>query len=252
MTDTNDWAGVEIQNQINHNRSATMDATFGQIGYRYQQIKDNSKTLNTLLNSSQYQYKSFAPPIADKDNVCANQPLNVVISGLTLNWTTPTAASDGDLPAKYVVYAFDSPAQALTNYNDGTKIIDILFGNQIILTQNQVDTKFFVVSSLDKNNNENGNFTQTITLSNTNFESDSDFSIYPNPFNDSFEIVTNDFSNKISSVKLFDLSGKLIFEETNFTSMPIKLYCSEIKSGFYLGKIVFEDGKNSSFKLIKK
>ena len=252
MTDTNNWDGLEIQNQINQNRATTMDATFGQIAYRYLQIKNNDKSINTLLNAGQYQFKAFAPPIADKDIVCANTPTNVAINGLTLSWTTPAAAVDGDLPDKYVVYAFDSPAQALTNKDDGSKIIDILLGNQITLTPNQVSTKFFVVSSLDKNNNENGNFAQTVTLSNPSFDSDNRFTVYPNPFLDSFEISSNDASNNIQEVKLFDLSGKMVWEKTNLQAATTTCNPFEISAGFYMGKVVFENGTISTFKITKK
>ena len=252
MTDTNNWGGTEIQNQIIQNRVANMDATFGQIAYRYLQIKNNDKAVNTLLNANQYQFKAFAPPIADKDVICANAPTSIAINGLTLSWSVPSAAADGDIPRKYVVYAFDSPAQAISNKDDGSKIIDILQGNQITITQNQADTKFFVVSSLDKNNNENGNFAQTITLSNASFDSEKSFAIYPNPFLDNFEISSTDELIIIKEVKLFDLSGQQVWLKTNINAFKATINPSEITTGFYLGKIIFENGTVSSFKIIKK
>ena len=254
MTDTNNWAATEIQSQIVLNRATQMDATFGQIGYRYLQIKNNDKTLNTLLNATEYKYKSFAPPIlgVGKDAVCPNAPVNVIIDGMNLKWTTPAVAADGDLPEKYVVYAFDSPAQAITNKDDGSKILDILQTNQLALTQNQLDTKYFVVSSLDKNNNEAGNFAQTVTLNNPNFGSENSFSIFPNPFSDNFEITNNDLSNKIKLVELFDIAGKMIWSQNSNIETTILVNVQNIQNGVYFGKIVFENEKTGSFKILKK
>ncbi len=254
MTDTNNWAGTEIQNQINLNRDITMDATFGQIGYRYLQVKNNDKTMNTLLNSTQYQYKSFAPPIQGKDAICPNLPTNIRFEGLSIKWETPVVASDGDLPVKYVVYAFETQDQALTNKDDGSKIIDIVAQNELLLTQNLIDTKYFVVSSLDKNNNENGNFSQTTTLSDESFDIWYTMAIQPNPFTEQFIIDNNgQFSGK-TEVNIFDFSGKLVWkenydnlsEEQDIVARPINL-----TNGFYIGKIL-NNGSSKTFKLIKQ
>ena len=252
MTDASDWRGTEIQNQIIQNRATNMDATFGQIAYNYSSIKNNSKNINTLLNANQFQYKSFAPPIPDKDNVCPNTPLNILIDGMTLKWTMPTAAIDGDVPTKYVIYAFESPAQAISNQDDGSKIIEITALNQITLTQNQLDTKFFVVSSLDKNNNEKGNFNRTTTLSNLVFESENSFSVYPNPFDSSFQILNNNQNTKMILIRLYDLSGKMIWEQKSDLQPIMTINPASIQSGFYIGKIVFDNEKSGIFKIIKK
>ncbi|MEO0058461.1 MAG: hypothetical protein RLZZ312_108 [Bacteroidota bacterium] len=252
-TSEGNWDATEIQNQILQNRSINMDATLGQIAYNYSAIKNNLKGLNPLLTSAEFKYKSFAPPIlgVGKDAICPNLPINVMINGLNLKWTTPAAASDGDLPIKYVVYAFDSATQAVTNKDDGSKIIDILQGNQLTLSQNQIDTKYFVVSSLDKNNNEAGNFSQAVTLSNFNFLTEKSFSVFPNPFTDSFEIKNNNSSNKIISVEVFDIVGKLIWTQFANSETTVLVNAKNIQKGIYFGKIIFEDGKNGSFKILK-
>ena len=253
MTDGNNWAGAEIQSQIVLNRATQMDATFGQIAYRYIQIKNNDKTLNTLMNAAEYKFKSFAPPILGngKDVLCANVPVNIRLDGLILKWDTPAAATDGDLPKKYVIYSFDSAAQAITNKDDGSKIIDIIAGNQLLVTQNQIDTKYFVVSSLDKNNNENGNFAQTLTAN--IFATDStSLSIYPNPFINEF-IISSKIAYLVSEVVLYDMSGKLVWSQ-KYSSTPddIKVNPYALLSGLYVGKIINNDGSSQSFKIVKE
>jgi len=157
------WAASELQNQIDENREPSMDATFGQIAYRYNEIETNFSGINTALNGTQFQNKSFVAPIlgAGKDAVCPNKPENISFGPLKITWDTPAAASDGDLPTKYVVYEFNNAADASTNQNNGSKILDIVVGNELSLTQAQIDNKFFVVTSLDKNNNEAGDFCNT-------------------------------------------------------------------------------------------
>lgn len=157
------WEITEIQNQINQNKTEVMDASFGQIAYSYNAIKYNLKGLNGVLNNTHFKYKTFAPPILGlgKDNVSPIKPANIRVEPFKILWDAPIVAPDGDLPVKYVVYAFDNTAEAITNMHDGSKILDIVAGNELKLTQHQMDTKVFVVTSLDKNNNEAGDFTET-------------------------------------------------------------------------------------------
>lgn len=179
---TNPWETTEIQNQINQNRQAHMDATFGQIAYSYTTIKNNSKGLNQALNTTQHKYKSFAPPIlgTGKDSISPIKPANIRLEPLKILWDTPEVASDGDLPVKYVVYAFENAAEAITNSNDGSKILDIVVGNEFVLTKTQMATKVFVVTSLDKNNNEAGDFTKPNALK-TIKNKNSELAINPTP-----------------------------------------------------------------------
>ncbi len=256
MTDASNWAVTEIQNQIIQDRAANMDATFGQIAYRYTSIKNNDKTINTALNAAQYQYKSFAPPILGigKDIVCPNVPTNIRIEGLYVKWDTPTVAPDGDLPVKYVVYAFDNAAQALTNKEDGSKIVDIVTGNQLLVTAG-LTTKYFVVSSLDKNNNENGDFTQPfLSITSQSLVNENTLNIYPNPFSEQFIIYNenNDLLGK-AEVKIYDLSGKQVFSQIfDNNTNEFKIKPNNLKKGFYLGKITLEKGNSKTFKVIKE
>jgi hypothetical protein len=89
-----------------------------------------------------------------KDIVCPNAPLNVRQEADTLRWNTPTAASDGDLPKKYVVYKFTNAMQAGTHINDGSKVYAVVAGNKLGLPLTDVIGSYFAVTSLDKNNNE--------------------------------------------------------------------------------------------------
>lgn len=255
MSDSNNWAASEIQAQINQNRVANMTNTFGQIAYSYTEIKNNSKSLNTTLLGAQFQYKSFAPPITGtgKDNICPNIPANIRMEGTILKWDTPIAAVDGDLPIKYVVYTFDSDAQAITNQEDGSKILDIVVGNQLNLSQSIIDTKRIIVSALDKNNNEAGDF--TMTLSNSAFEltQESIASVYPNPFNDQFTVSFKAYENQNVELSLYDLSGRKLSEQSaSISNSKVDINPSNLTSGIYFIRIDYQNGVSESFKIIKQ
>ena len=253
MTDSNNWAATEIQNQVIQNRAVPMDATFGQIVYNYTSIKGNSKTINDVLNNNQYKYKSFAPPIAGKDAICPNAPENIRFVNSTLTWDTPAAASDGDLPVKYVVYAFNNSAEAITNKDDGSKIIDIVVGNELVVSQDLKDTKHFVVTSLDKNNNEAGDFNATLGNPDFDLMINKSYVVYPSPFNDFFEIEFQAAFSDYIKVSIFDANGKQVLEQ-DYVIANSKIVVSpvNIDSGIYFVKISFENGANESFKIIKK
>nr|WP_315150240.1 family 10 glycosylhydrolase [uncultured Flavobacterium sp.] len=255
MEDSNNWNASEIQNQINQNRATTMDVTFGQIAYSYTSIKNNAKTINTTLNGAQFQYKSFAPPIAGKDSFCPEKPANIRFGALKIMWDTPAASpDDADLPEKYVVYAFNSAAEAITNMNDGSKIVDIVVGNELALTQSMIDTKFFVVSSLDKNNNEAGDFNTTLGNSDFNAIASTNLVVYPNPFVDSFTLDLKDASIEMMGISIFDATGKQVWQqniEPNNASSSI-ISPSTLNSGIYYAKISFKNRASESFKIIKK
>lgn len=256
MNDSSNWAATEIQNQINQNRVANMDATFGQVAYRYTSIKNNHKTINDALNTTQYKYKSFAPPIlgTGKDAICPNIPVNIRVEGSSVKWDTPTAASDNDLPVKYVVYAFDNPSQSVSNKEDGSKVLDIVVGNELLVPASLLSSKYFVVSSLDKNNNENGDFSSTLSTSKLDYV-DSSWNIYPNPFVEKFTIDNNVAYLGSIEITIYDLSGKLVWKEIyekNNQKISIEVSPTNLGKGLYIGKIKYKDAKTTSFKLIKQ
>jgi uncharacterized lipoprotein YddW (UPF0748 family) len=156
MTDANNWPASVIQNQIIENRKSFNSSTEGQIFFRAGYLKNNDKNIKTLLQANEYKYEAFPPPMPWRDVVCPNTPANVNYSAGMLSWNTPVAASDGDLPVKYVVYRFNTTAEISTNAQDGTKVIDILRGTNISIPSSLLTAanNYFVVSSLDDNNNE--------------------------------------------------------------------------------------------------
>ncbi|MDQ6473036.1 family 10 glycosylhydrolase [Flavobacterium sp. LHD-80] len=160
-TSSQNWPASEIQNQIDQNRIPGMTNTFGQTSYSTQFIMSNEKGIATTLQNNQYKFKSFPPSMPWKDNVCPLEPTNIRFEGNILKWDAPVAASDGDLAIKYVVYAFATQADIPNFKQDGTKVLDIVNPTQITLTTAQLTApnNYFLVTALDKNNNESANIT---------------------------------------------------------------------------------------------
>lgn len=117
------------------------------------------------MQTNQFRYQSFAPSMPWKDAVCPNTPVNIRRESDTIRWDTPAPATDGDLPKRYVVYRFDNLAEAVTHLNDGKKVYAIVSGNKIGLASADVSgNSYFMVTSLDKNNNESEGAISSITL----------------------------------------------------------------------------------------
>ncbi|MBK9191533.1 MAG: PKD domain-containing protein [Crocinitomicaceae bacterium] len=74
-----------------------------------------------------------------------------------------------------------------------------------------------------------------------------DLSIYPNPTSGNVQLM---YSTVISQVKLFDMSGKLVFEASNSTNL-MTIDCSELSRGVYTVQLLTENGMIQS-KLVKQ
>lgn len=153
MADANNWAATEIEAQINLNRLASRQQVKGQILFSTKQIMTNVKGVKTALQQNEYKYKAVQPVMGHKDVVCPNPPQNVRQDADTLRWDAPAVAIDGDGARKYVVYKFENAAEALAMQNNAAKIYRISYNNKVAVSYADIN-KYFVVTSLDKNNNE--------------------------------------------------------------------------------------------------
>lgn len=155
LTDSN-WPASTIQSQVNENRISNNMTTLGQIFFTANDLIGNDKSIKTLLKQNQYKYKSIPPSMSWKDGVCPSNPSNLHYQNNKLIWNKALAASDGDKPTKYVVYRFLNTGEITTNAQDGTKIVGVTADTSFTVTAGMLSgvENYFVVSSIDKNNNE--------------------------------------------------------------------------------------------------
>lgn len=153
MVDANNWANTEIRNQIALNRQASRGQVKGQIFFSAKHITTNAKGIKTALQENEYKHKALTPVYVHKDAVCPNPPQNIRQDADTLRWDAPMAAVDGDVAQKYVVYKFENAAEAASMQNNAAKIYRITYDTKVAVSFTDIG-KYFVVSTLDKNNNE--------------------------------------------------------------------------------------------------
>jgi uncharacterized delta-60 repeat protein len=75
------------------------------------------------------------------------------------------------------------------------------------------------------------------SLSTTSFDAANAFVIYPNPVQNVLHLQSNNFTS-IKAVKIYDLQGKVVLQETNDT-----IIVSNLSKGLYIVKITTEEGE---------
>ncbi len=75
------------------------------------------------------------------------------------------------------------------------------------------------------------------SLSTTSFDTANGFVIYPNPAQDVLHLQANNFTS-IKAVKIYDLQGKVVLQDTNDT-----INVSNLSKGLYIVKISTEEGE---------
>lgn len=157
MTDANNWAATEIENQLMMNRRWNRPNIKGGIGYRTGQLMADSKGLQTALKQGLYRYEAYAPPYAFKENICPLPPQQVRVQGNMLRWDAPEAAPDGDTAIRYVVYTYPDSGTAAPMPYDGRRVLGITGKKYLVLAGSsfaQPPFARYMVTALDKNNNE--------------------------------------------------------------------------------------------------
>ncbi len=76
-----------------------------------------------------------------------------------------------------------------------------------------------------------------------------DYSVYPNPANSTIS-VSNQESNPINTITIFDINGRIVKSQTFDSIATIEMNVSELSKGMYLMKITSENG-TSIQKIIK-
>jgi hypothetical protein len=198
-------------------------------------------------------FKSFPKSIVGKDSICPNKPTQIRIEKGVLRWSYPNPASDGDVPKKFVIYAFDTKEQALSNKDDTTRIIEITGQNFYVLSKYD-QKKFLVVGALDKNNNEAGNFDAPIEnqeLILAQFQND--VFLYYNSAESKLCIGFEKQVLGVINIQIKNSIGKIVYEKQhNVVENQIELLDNFLSSGeFTLSTFLDMDNQKTFFKITK-
>jgi hypothetical protein len=124
-----------------------------------------------------------------------------------------------------------------------------------IITVSPIQTTTYYLSATDFNNGCSAQKSVIVYVSNckklveeNNISSDySDFNIYPNPSNTSNIIISGNFINNTAKIKIYNILGEKVFENTYYNlNNNIIINSSILQSGIY--SIVIENNKTKVYK----
>ena len=259
-TDAN-WSQPNLMpNELRLNRATP--SVLGSIYYSTTSLKTNPLGITDSLKTNFYKAPALIPPMLWKDSIAPKAPTNLMATvnaaqtNITLQWTRPPAANDGETASYYVVYRFlvgeiinldkatairyISPSDITTSFTD-------VFANPSAFV--------YVVTAVDRLHNESVASapatmtpTQEIVVQNR-FEPN-----VPNPFN---EVTTLRYSIEKSGfihLKIYDLSGReitdLVNAQQNVGDYQVEWRPNNIPSGIYVAVLTTDGGSAVTQRLV--
>lgn len=153
------FTASELPNQIRLNRS-DKDCQ-GSVHYNTSTTLANPKGLIDSLKNDLYRYPALIPIMSWKDVIPPNPIQNLRFERLAngqggITWDLPVTASDGDSAYRFVVYRFDNSNISPNDLEDSKNIYNVEGSRQSIpgIPAPGNGPTYFVVTALDRNNNE--------------------------------------------------------------------------------------------------
>ncbi len=255
------WGSSELPNQIRLDRTNgyAQGSLFFRAAYG---VVDNPKGFADSLKNDLYKYPAIMPAMTWKDSVPPLPPVNLMASEeagrITLTWSNPPVAADGETASHFVVYRADSTAldpsdprqiRLLTPF-DSTGFVDSVNVKPYVKYT-------YLVTSLDRLWNESDT-TAKVTFTITGVGEEpilaSDFSLeqnYPNPFNPTSTIVFTLNTGGRTTLKVYDLLGRevstLVDDVVSAGRHSVAFNGSNLASGVYFYRLT-----SGSFSAAKK
>ncbi len=146
---------TQLGKMITLNRNT--DGVYGEIYFTSNDFEENKLNNTDTLKNNYYRYKAIVPPMEWKELIPPSAPADLRfdrVPGLGTTAITWTAPPDDDV-ARYVLYSFDDADVQQNSIDNASGIFDITSKNYYLITDNVPDeSKYYVVTALDHNNNE--------------------------------------------------------------------------------------------------
>ncbi len=171
-------------------------------------------------------------------------------NGLNINLKVTTFNGAGYLSHSYEVIDNEIFLSVCYWFNITLPVYQIETNIPILLANNQQNYTILLETFNSSSDSTCDNFSAGPTatgafLETSNFEKQIN-AVYPNPFQDHFEVVSN---APIATYKITDLLGKVIV--TTNSKLVLDANSENLKSGVYLLEIILLDGNKQTIKLIK-
>ena len=198
---------------------------------------------------------------ADNASITINDDVN---TPFTVTWDAATDTNN-DL----VVYTFQLATDSgftnlVVNNKIGTGLsftsnnqeVSTILENAGVLDGDTVTLYHRVLSSDGSVSTPSTPFTITITRDNTlsvnDFESEVNFSTYPNPAIDVVNIRNGSNQSFNVNIEMYDVTGKRVYSNTNVLNNTLQINVSSLETGMYLLNITNKDSNTSVTKRIIK
>jgi uncharacterized lipoprotein YddW (UPF0748 family) len=253
-TDANWSQPTLMPNELRLNR--TTPSVLGNIFYNTTTLRANPLGFVDSLKNNFYKTPALIPTMRWKDSIAPNAPtqltatINAAQSAVTLKWTRPTAATDGETASYYVVYRF--LAGETINLEKTTAIRTITVDTTTSFTDAFANPAAFVylVTAVDRLHNESiisntvavgTSPTENLSALNHRLEQNA-----PNPFNESTTLRYSIGTSGLVNLRIFDVSGKqvagLVNERQSAGDYSVEWRPNNAASGIYIATLTTDGG----------
>ena len=262
-TDAN-WSQPNLMpNELRLNRATP--SVLGSIFYNTTSLKVNPLGIIDSLKTNFYKVPSLIPPMLWKDSIAPKAPTNLTATinaaqtDVTLRWTKPIAATDGETASYYVVYRFlvgetinlnKATAIRYISVSDITTSFTDVFANPSAFV--------YVVTAVDRLHNESVASnpvtvgmtpTQEVIALQNRLEPN-----VPNPFNEATTLRYSIEKSGFINLKIYDLSGRqitnLVNIQQNVGDYQVEWRPNNIPSGIYLAVLTTDGGSAVTQRLV--
>ncbi len=223
-TDANWLQPTMMPNELRLNRATP--SVLGSIFYNTTTLRANPLGIVDSLKNNFYKTPALIPPMLWKDSIAPNKPTNLTAtinaaqSQVTLNWTRPTAATDGETARYYVVYRF--LAGETINLDKTTAIRTVTPDSATTFTDAFANPAAFVyvVTAVDRLHNESAVSNSVAVGTSATADIAAKNKLEPNAPNPFSTFTTIRYSIAESAqirLFVFDISGKEVANLVNET-----------------------------------
>lgn len=189
-------------------QASTDSVHFGN-NYQFQAAIKNTGTATFPQNDFNIYLVGYKDGNTSQQAITVDQQAHTISAGSTYTYQFNSNSFDELQPGYYVLKFIYTP----TNSNQGDPILD--------------------------DNNRWGGYPLYVLPANNGITEikGADFSIFPNPANQSVSIKTNDPKTKIQDITLYDISGRMVYKKHQMSNDKIEINTSTFADGMYNLKI---------------